>query len=118
MRTTLFLYVSDIARSCAFYEAVFGQKPVEQRDLFALFLLPDGQTLGLWQTGNVMPAPNGQTGGCEIGFRCEAGDLEGEFLRWQTLGPVLMAPTDLPFGRSFMIADPDGHRLRPYALAA
>ncbi|WP_338112929.1 hypothetical protein [Sphingomonas sanguinis] len=29
---------------------------------------------------------------------------------------MLMPPTDRPFGRSFVALDPDGHRVRVYAL--
>ncbi|WP_339108452.1 VOC family protein [Thioclava sp. GXIMD4216] len=115
-QTTLFLYVADIARSCTFYEAAFGQAPLERMDQFALFKLPDGQALGLWQKDHVTPAATGAAGGCEIGFKLAQGEVDTQFDQWKALGPVLMEPTDLPFGRSFVIADPDGHRLRPYAM--
>ncbi|MBB2671410.1 UNVERIFIED_ORG: putative enzyme related to lactoylglutathione lyase [Rhizobium esperanzae] len=37
---------------------------------------------------------------------------------WQAKGAnIVMAPTDLDFGRSFVAADPHGHRLRVYTVA-
>jgi predicted lactoylglutathione lyase len=38
---------------------------------------------------------------------------------WKKLGlEVLQEPTDMAFGFTFVVEDPDGHRLRPFVLAA
>jgi predicted enzyme related to lactoylglutathione lyase len=33
-----------------------------------------------------------------------------------SLGTVAQKPTDMDFGRTFVVLDPDGHRIRVYKL--
>lgn len=111
------LYVADPAASAEFYTPLLGQ-PVERHPTFVMYALEDGSRLGLWRRGDVVPAPNGNAGGAaEIGLQvAELADVDAVCARWQTLGaPITLPPADLDFGRSFVVTDPDGHRLRVYA---
>lgn len=116
---TLFLYVTDASASAGFYAELFGIEPVEASPTFALFILPSGLALGLWGRDGVQPAPVAGGGGSEIGFKVNsAAKIDSTHADWQTKGATIaFPPTDLDFGRSFVALDPDGHRLRVYAVA-
>lgn len=114
----LFLYVTDTMMSTRFYAGLLDIKAVEMSEAFTLFILPSGLTLGLWRKDRVQPIPiNG--GGGEIGFKVEnAAQIDTIHADWQAKGATIaLPPTDLDFGRSFVALDPDGHRLRVYAIA-
>lgn len=116
---TIILYVADPEASARFYAGLLGQSPVENRPGFAMFVLPSGLSLGLWQTDGVVPAVSAPGGGCELGFKVSRDEVERLHAEWQAAGATItLPPTDLGFGRSFMALDPDGHRLRVYAMAA
>lgn len=118
MSNTLLLYVADPAISADFYTKVLARTPVEQSPTFALFILDSGLALGLWRNDGVVPAPVARPGACELGFKVPHGRLSQMHSEWQDLGvTIALPPTDLDFGTSFVATDPDGHRLRVYALA-
>ena len=83
-----------------------------------MFILPSGLGLGLWSKAGVEPAPVAAGGGCDIGFKVDtAGMVDATHADWQGKGAtILLAPTDFDFGRTFVAADPDGHRLRVYTV--
>lgn len=116
---TLFLYVTDARASAGFYAGLLGIEPVEASSTFALFILPSGLALGLWGKNGVQPAPVAGGGGSEIGFKVDsAAQIDATHADWQASGATIaLPPTDLDFGRSFVALDPDGHRLRVYAVA-
>ena len=116
---TLFLYVTDPSASAGFYAGLLGIEPVEASPTFVLFVLPSGLALGLWGKDGVQPAPVAGGGGSEIGFKMHsAAQIDGTHADWQAKGAMIaFPPTDLGFGRSFVALDPDGHRLRVYAVA-
>lgn len=116
---TLFLYVTDASVSASFYTRLLGIEPVEASPTFALFILPSGLALGLWGKDGVQPAPVTGGGGSEIGFKVDsAARIDGTYADWLARGAkIAFPPTDLDFGRSFVALDPDGHRLRVYAVA-
>jgi predicted enzyme related to lactoylglutathione lyase len=86
---------------------------------FVLFVLSSGLALGLWGKTGVAPAPVTSGGGCEIGFKVKSRNaVDATHTEWQAKGAAIaLPPTDLDFGRSFVAVDPDGHRLRVYALS-
>lgn len=119
MTNTLLLYVTDAAASTRFYTNLLDRQPVEASPTFALFILPSGLALGLWSKDGVQPAPVTAGGGCELGFKVEDGAaVDATHAEWRTKGATIaLPPTELDFGRSFVALDPDGHRLRVYAIA-
>lgn len=114
----ILLYVTNPATSAQFYAGLFGSEPVEVSPTFVLFVLPSGLALGLWGKTGVEPAPTTSGGGCEIGFKVKGRDaVDATHAEWQAKGATIaLPPTELDFGRSFVAVDPDGHRLRVYAL--
>lgn len=115
----LLLHVASPAASGRFYADLFGREPVDASESFVLLALESGLMLGLWSRDTVVPATGGAPGCAEIGVRVDdAAAVDAMHDAWTGRGvPVLMPPTDLDFGRSFVATDPDGHRIRVYALA-
>ncbi|PDS75758.1 VOC family protein [Rhizobium sp. L43] len=116
---SILLFVADAGKSASFYGQLLGQDPVELSPTFAMFILPSGLALGLWGKAGVEPAPTAMGGGCDLGFKVATADrVDTLHAEWQVKGAtILLPPTDLDFGRSFVAADPDGHRLRVYTVA-
>jgi len=108
------LYVDNPEASAAFYTDLFGRAPAEQSPTFAMFPMPGGAGLGLWSRHTVKPAAAAAGGGTEIAFM--ATDVDGMHANWAARGlPIIQAPIELDFGRTFVALDPDGHRLRVFA---
>ena len=108
-------YVADAQKSAALYARLLNAEPVESSSNFAMFALPNGATLGLWQRDDVEPRAT-LPGGNELGFEVKS---DAELLRtrkaWMKLGlRIIQEPTHLDFGYTFTAADPDGHRLRVF----
>ena len=116
MSNSILLYVTDAAASARYYERILGRKPVEASPTFAIFILKSGLGLGLWGRDGVLPAPTASGGGSEIGFKVDsAAEVDQWYAEWRANGAtILMPPTALDFGRSFVATDPDGHRLRVF----
>jgi predicted enzyme related to lactoylglutathione lyase len=110
------LYVENAAVSADFYEKLFGITATERADTFSLFRLPTGLVLGLWSRAGVEPKAQLTGGGCELAIRAPtAAEVDATHKRWEALGiPVLQAPVEADFGRTFAVADPDGHRIRVF----
>ncbi|MFC0267877.1 VOC family protein [Kushneria aurantia] len=115
-RNSLLLHVEDMAASVDFYTRLMTSPPVESSPTFALFVLPTGLALGLWQCAGVVPAAGATSGSSELGFRLEnSAEVDACHRQWSAAGArILLAPADLDFGRSFVAVDPDGHWLRVY----
>lgn len=118
-KNSILLYVTDALTSAAFYTKLLGQEPVDASPTFAMFILPSGLGLGLWGKAGVKPAPAASGGGCDIGFKVDtAAAVDATHADWRDKGAdIALPPTDLDFGRTFVAADPDGHRLRVFALS-
>jgi catechol 2,3-dioxygenase-like lactoylglutathione lyase family enzyme len=115
----LLLAVKDPQRSAKLYDQLFGIAPVENSPTFVLYVLPTGFKIGLWSAGDVKPTPK-PAGGVELSFSLpDEASVRQTFAAWTALGlEVVQAPTRMDFGFTFVVADPDGHRLRPFVLAA
>ncbi|GAL99625.1 VOC family protein [Sphingomonas parapaucimobilis] len=115
--TTILLHIADMGVSTDFYSGILGRDPVDAGDAFTLFALDSGTTLGLWRRDVIEPVADGESGAIELGFRRNHDGVDACHADWLGKGvAMLMPPTDRPFGRSFVALDPDGHRLRVYAL--
>lgn len=112
------LYVDYPPASAAFYADLLGRPAVEVSPTFALFVLPSGIRLGLWSRHTVEPAAGAPAGAGEIGFTVADADavnaLHGDWVRRGLT--IAQAPTAMDFGHTFVAQDPDGHRLRVFAL--
>lgn len=116
--TTLLVPVTDPAASARLYAAVLGRDPVEVSPTFVLFA-GTGVALGLWKKEGVEPTPDPVAGGMEIGLKlADPAAVDAAHTAWGALGlTIAMPPRDLDFGRSVVVLDPDGHRIRGYCLA-
>jgi len=118
----ILLYVDNPKASGRFYADLLGLQPVEAGPTFVLFVLPSGLKLGLWSRHTVEPAtlPAGAPlgGGAEVGFTRESrAEVDALYAEWSAKDlRVIQKPTALDFGYTFVVLDPDGHRLRVFAL--
>jgi hypothetical protein len=116
---SLLLYVADPAASARHYARMLDRDPLEASPTFVAFLLAPGLVLGLWRRDGVTPAPEVAGGGGELGLKlADPAAVDACHADWLAKGlPIVLPPTDLDFGRSFVAVDLDGHRTRVYALA-
>jgi predicted lactoylglutathione lyase len=107
-------YVNDISASVNFYQRLLDTQPLEQSDAFAMFVLPSGLLLGLWLTSTVSPKVTTCGTEGELIFSLSTGEKVDR--QYQTLMEKKLingtAPTMLEFGYTFIITDPDNHRIR------
>jgi catechol 2,3-dioxygenase-like lactoylglutathione lyase family enzyme len=113
------LAVRNPRESAQLYTQILGREPVENSETFVLYVLPTGLKIGLWVASEIEPKPKAP-GGIEISFSEESKDaVRKTYEEWKLLGlKVVQEPTDMPFGFTFVVEDPDGHRLRPFVLGA
>lgn len=121
MRTLnyLLLPVRSPRESAKLYTRLLGREPVENSETFVLYVLPTGLKVGLWVASEMEPRPKAP-GGLELAFTEASREAVLQtYEEWTKLGlKVLQEPTDMDFGFTFVVEDPDGHRLRPFVLAA
>ncbi|WP_293761802.1 VOC family protein [uncultured Aquitalea sp.] len=107
------LYVRDVARSQAFYEALFDTKASFSSPRYVAFLSDNGAAFALWSGGEA-PEPVAPPRG-ELGLMLEGGDAVDQLWpRWRDLLDVeVVEPLHTAvFGRTFLLRDPDGHLIR------
>ena len=109
------LFVSNPQKSSLFYQSILNLKPVEESPTFVMFALKNGVMLGLWSKYTAEPRVEAPAGALEICFPTENVDALYEVWGSQHV-TVAQKPTDMDFGRTFVILDPDGHRIRVYKL--
>lgn len=113
----IILFVENPLGSAEFYRGLLGAEPVESSPTFALFVLSTGLKLGLWSRHTALPAVTAQSGSSEVCFLLEnAAEVDRTYSDWTKRGlSVLQTPVEMDFGYTFVVTDPDGHRLRAYA---
>jgi len=110
------LFVSNPLKSSEYYQELFEIKPVEESPTFVMFALKNGVMLGLWSRHTAEPRVEALPGASEICFPCS--DVDALYEAWgKKRLVILQKPTDMDFGRTFALQDPDGHRIRVYQLS-
>lgn len=115
---TIMLYVSDVARSKAFYTEILHATvlPDYSTAWFVMLQLPDSPSLALFSASKGLPPDvSAQPGGFELDLEVE--DIEAIYKEWQAKEVNLI--TDISgYGplRQFYAKDPDGHLLAIYQL--
>lgn len=107
------VYVSDIKRSTAFYQALFSAEPVFLSPRYVAFAAGGDAFFAIW-TGGGAPDLNAPRYS-EIGIMLPSNeDVDRLYEKWlQNLDiQVVHEPRDEVFGRTFLIKDPDGHIIR------
>ena len=114
------LFVDNPLKSADFYQSLFGAGPVEKSPTFALFVLSTGMKLGLWSKHTAQPSIAAPAGSMEICIRHdEPASVDKTYADWSGRGlRVLQTPVEMDFGYTFVVTDPDGHRLRVYSMSA
>lgn len=109
------LFVENPLKSSEFYKDLFDLSPIEESPTFVMFALGNGVMLGLWNKHTAEPRVDHDPGASEICFPCD--DVDALYNGWNKKQiVVLQKPVDLDFGRTFVVRDPDGHRIRFYKL--
>ncbi|MDG3575593.1 VOC family protein [Rhizobium sp. YJ-22] len=108
------LYVKDPAASARFYRKLLGREPAVAAPNFVAFPLDGEFTLGLWRQEKVEPPTAGGEARSEVAFMIPGDNaIAKTFEDWKAAGHEILQPlTVMDFGPTFVIADPDGHRLR------
>jgi predicted lactoylglutathione lyase len=111
------LFVDNPMKSADFYRTLLAAEPVEMSPTFALFVLSTGMKLGLWSRHTAQPVVTQQSGAMEVCFRLdEAKAVDDLYADWANRGlRVLQTPVQMDFGYTFVVTDPDGHRLRTFS---
>mgnify|MGYP000591371627 CR=1 FL=1 len=109
------LFVTNPLKSSRFYQEIFEIKPIEESPTFVMFVLKNGIMLGLWSKYTAEPRVEASAGAAEICFSTE--DVDTLYEEWgKKHATIAQKPIDMDFGRTFVILDPDGHRIRAYKL--
>jgi catechol 2,3-dioxygenase-like lactoylglutathione lyase family enzyme len=113
----LLLAAANPKKSGELYRKLLGLDPVENSETFVLFVLPSGLKLGLWLAGEMEPKV-GKADGVDISFaEPNYAAVRSTYEEWKDLDLVMLQePTEMDFGFTFTAADPDGHRLRVFAM--
>lgn len=109
------LFVSNPQKSALFYQELLEIKPIEESSTFVMFALKNGIMLGLWSKYTAEPRVEAPAGAVEICF--PTSDVDALYEAWGKKHlTVAQKPTDMDFGRTFVVLDPDGHRIRVMKL--
>ena len=116
----LILYVKDLPKSVEFYKTLLDLSPANQSPGFALFVLPNGLQFGLWLAGTVDPEAESGGGGAELCIPlADAAGLDQAHETSKALGhTIIQTPREMSFGLTYVVEDPDRHRIRYYVPAA
>ena len=108
------LYVEDPKASAQFYADFLGLTPMALSDGFSSLTTDTGLTLRLWRKATAHPPAEGGPGSAEIGIMAAGeGGVEALYSRVKQDGMTILQPlVTAAFGPTFVIADPDGHRIR------
>lgn len=108
------VYVTDAPASARFYSELFDMKPSFETARFIAFDLASGIQLALWagEPGTVARAAERTS---EVCLALPGGPevIEQQYQAWVRSGvDVVTEPHDDVFGRTFVVADPDGNLIR------
>ena len=106
------VYVSDAPAAARFYAELLDLEPDFESPRFVSFPLGGGVRLALWSGAEGAPAPS-RTGELCVTTDGGPGQIDRWFHEWQAKGVrTVEEPHDDVFGRTFVVADPDGNLIR------
>ncbi len=110
----ILFYVEDPIRSAQFYEQLFGTPPAAAFPTYVSFDFPNGLTLGLWSVKAKNFASGGSGHRSELAFMVPDDDIVRTMReRWHNQGVQIEQDLhEAVFGLTFVVLDPDGHRIR------
>jgi len=110
----LLLYVQNPMESAIFYEKIFKIKPIASFPTYVAFSFANGFTFSLWSIQAKNFISGGQGHRSELAFMVP-NENQVRTLRntWKELGvQVEQDLHEAVFGLTFVVVDPDGHRIR------
>ncbi|MHA6805323.1 VOC family protein [Salinifilum ghardaiensis] len=114
-RPNMFIvHVTDAPASARFYADLFEMAPSFETPRFIAFDLDGGVQLALW-SGDPERAARTLTRTGELCVALPGGPeaIDRQFRAWSEKGvDVVAEPRDEVFGRTFVVADPDGNLIR------
>lgn len=108
------IYVRDAQAATTFYSDLFEIEPTFVSPRYVAFEVAKGVLFALW-TGRSERAVPATPRTSEVGLMVPGGPaaVDAIFARWTATGVrVLEEPYDEVFGRTFVVADPDGNLIR------
>ena len=108
------IYVREAEAATEFYRSLFDIEPVFTSPRYVAFEVAPGVLFALW-TGRSDHATAGTPRTSEVGLMVpgSASAVDEVFAQWKAKGvTVLESPHDDVFGRTFVVADPDGNLIR------
>ncbi|OQS15255.1 glyoxalase [Nocardia donostiensis] len=107
------LYVSDAPASARFYGDLFEMKPSFETPRFVAFDLAPTIQLALWAGSEGDLTTSVRTNEVCLALPGAPESIDELFTEWTARGvKVVSEPHDEVFGRTFVIADPDGNLIR------
>ncbi len=107
------VYVNDVQASAAFYGGLFEIEPAFTSPRFIAFALGGGVQLALWSDGRDVEPGTPRTSEVCLNLQGGAEVIDATFSSWSDRGvAVIEPPHDDAFGRTFVVADPDGNLIR------
>ncbi|GAA1791865.1 VOC family protein [Leucobacter iarius] len=107
------IYVTDVERATAFYRELFAMEPVVRTPRYVPFEVAPGVLFALWSGGGDVDHATPRTS--EVGFMVpgSADAVDAVYAEWIAKGArAVEEPHDDVFGRTFVVADPDGNLIR------
>jgi predicted enzyme related to lactoylglutathione lyase len=108
------IYVTDVERAAAFYSDLFDMQPAMMTPRYVPFEIVPGIIFALW-SGRAEQVTPDVPRTCEVGLMLPGARsaVDERYAEWSAKGvTVVEEPHDDVFGRTFVIADPDGNLIR------
>ncbi|WP_054011773.1 VOC family protein [Arthrobacter sp. ERGS1:01] len=108
------IYVTDVERSTAFYGELFEMEPVVRTPRYVPFEVAPGVLFALWSgRADTLKADSPRTSEVGLMVSGSRAAVDSRYAQWTAKGvTVIEEPYDDVFGRTFVIADPDGNLIR------
>jgi predicted enzyme related to lactoylglutathione lyase len=108
------IYVTDVQRSTGFYSELFEMAPVMVTPRYVPFEVAPGVLFALWSGAGEAVTPTTPRAS-EVGLMLPGSKdaVDSCYAKWTAKGvTVIEEPHEEVFGRTFVIADPDGNLIR------
>jgi predicted enzyme related to lactoylglutathione lyase len=112
------LYVDSPEASTKFYTDLLKSEPIQASSTFAMFSLGSGFMLALTSKHTVEPKVSAVGTEGEVAFSVtDRAVVDSTYQAWTAGGlKIVQTPVDMDYGYTFVALDPDGHRLRVFAV--
>ncbi|KFF58555.1 glyoxalase [Cryobacterium sp. MLB-32] len=108
------IYVTDVERSTRFYTDLFEMEPVTMTPRYVPFEVAPGVLFALWSgRGDTVATATPRTSELGLMLPGSSAGVDACFAAWTAKGAmVIEEPHEDVFGRTFVVADPDGNLIR------